>query len=642
MDQSIGRKNQLAINFDLQSERRDNSNLFDFADTSRSLAANALVQWTARFSERSAVVLRYQFGRQSMRLMPYFANLVNISGFAGIGGNNQEPSNWGPPTLNFSGGTSTLSDSQYYFNRTLSDTFTVSFYWIHGRHYLNFGADVRRSQFNMLAQQNPRGAFTFTGTATGYDFADFLLGLPDTSSIAFGNADKYFRQTFYDGFVMDDFKVSSGLTINAGIRWEYETPIHELQGRLSNLDIQSDFSAVRQAAGNRLIQPDRSGIQPRVGFAWRPFATSSLVVRGGYGIYRNTNVYQAIAAQMAQQPPFSKTVSLQRSPENPLTLANGFVNTPGTIPNTFAVDPHFRIGYVQSWEFSVQRDLPATMQLNVMYLGTKGTRLPQETLPNTFPSRAVDPSGYVYLSSNGNSIHHAGTVQLRRRLRSGFTATAQYTWTRSFDNAPLMAGVGTSQDAAAIAQNWLDLRAERAPSSFDRRHRLVVETQYTTGMGLGGGALVGGWRGALFRGWTSALKLNVGSGLPLTPVYFAAVRGTGITGNLRPDVTGAPVKSAPPGLFLNPVAYRLPAEGSWGNAGRNSISGPAQFSLNSSLGRSFLWHNRYSFEFRLDAVNVLNHVTVKSWNTTVNSAQFGLPAGANAMRSIVTTLRFRF
>ncbi len=263
-----------------------------------------------------------------------------------------------------------------------------------------------------------------------------------------------------------------------------------------------------------------------------------------------------------------------------------------------------------------------------MYLGTKGTRLPQETLPNTFPSGAVEPSGYVYLSSNGNSIRHAGTVQLRRRLRSGFTATAQYTWARSFDNAPLMAGIGTGQAGEAIAQNWLDLRAERAPSSFDRRHQLNVETQYTTGMGLGGGALMGGWRGALFRGWASAFQLNIGSGLPLTPVYFAAVKGTGVTGNLRPDVTGASVTDAPAGLFLNPAAYRIPAEGSWGNAGRNSITGPSQFSLNSSLGRNFLWRDHYSFEFRVDAMNLLNHVTMRSWNTTVNSAQFGLPGGS--------------
>lgn len=639
---SVRQKNTLAINMDAQSQRRDNSNIFNFVDASRTSGVNASVQWTTKFSERSAAVIRYQFGRQSMRLTPYFSNRINVSGDAGIGGNNQEPYNWGPPALIFATGISPLLDGQYYFQRTMTNLLSFSFYRIVGRHNLSFGADARRYQSNMFSQQDPRGTFAFTGAVTGYDLADFLLGTPDTSSIAFGNADKYFRQTFCNGFVMDDYKVSSGLTVNVGLRWEYETPVRELQGRLANLDITPDFSTVSQATGNGLIQSDRSGIQPRVSFAWRPLAASSLVVRGGYGFYRNTNVYLPVAQLMAQQSPFSKTLSVQRSPQNPLTLANGFLNTPGELPNTFAVDPHFRVGYVQSWQLSVQRDLPATLQLTAMYLGTKGTRLPQEILPNTFPTGAVKPSGYVYLSSNGSSIRHAGTLQLRRRLRSGFTANAQYTWARSFDNAPMMAGIGAGQNAAAIAQNWLNLSAERAPSSFDRRHQLSLATQYTTGMGLGGGALMGGWRGALFRGWASEFQLNIGSGLPLTPVYFAAVKGTGVTGNMRPDVTGASITDAPPGLFLNPAAYRLPAEGQWGNAGRNSITGPLQFSLNSSLVRNFLWRDRYSCELRIDAMNLLNHVTVTSWNTMVGSAQFGLPAAADTMRTIQITLRFRF
>jgi len=188
----------------------------------------------------------------------------------------------------------------------------------------------------------------------------------------------------------------------------------------------------------------------------------------------------------------------------------------------------------------------------------------------------------------------------------------------------------------------LDLGAERAPSNFDQRHQLTLQTQYTSGVGVRGGALLGGWKGALFKQWTFVSQLNVGSGLPQTPVYFAAVRGTGVTGNLRPDVTGASIDAAPPGLFLNPASYRAPAPGQWGNAGRNSITGPSQFALNGSLGRSFQLRDRYTLDLRLDATNVLNHVTFKSWNTTVNNAQFGLPKSVDPMRSVQTTLRLRF
>jgi hypothetical protein len=138
------------------------------------------------------------------------------------------------------------------------------------------------------------------------------------------------------------------------------------------------------------------------------------------------------------------------------------------------------------------------------------------------------------------------------------------------------------------------------------------------------------------------VQLSIASGLPLTPIYFAALPGAGITGSLRPDATGLPVTDAPPGLFLNPSAFRAPAPGQWGNAGRNSIVGPAQFSLNSSLGRSFLWRDRYNFELRIEAMNLLNHATIRSWNTTINNAQFGLPDRVEPMRTVQTTLRLRF
>jgi hypothetical protein len=644
VSKSIGLKNQVVGNLDLQNARSDNSNLFNFLDTSRLTSIGATFQWTLRPTPRLFSILRYQLNRQSTKSIPYFANRINVSGNAGILGNNQNPSYWGPPALNFAGGNSALSDGQYFSNRTQYNILSYTGYWVHGRHNLMFGGEVRRYQANLLSQQDARGTFTFTGAAAGSDFAGFLLGIPDTSSIAFGNADKYFRQTFYNAFVGDDFRISGALTINAGLRWEYESPISEVYGRLVNLDIAPDFSSVAQTTGNDLIQPDRLEIQPRISFAWRPFAASSLIVRGGYGIYRNTNVYQAIATQMAQQAPFSKSLSVQNSEANPLTLANGFINPPGTTPNTFAIDPHFRVGHLQNWQLSIQRDLPASLQVTAIYLGSKGTRLPQETLPNTFPSGALNPSGYVYLSSNGNSMRNAGQIQVRRRLRNGLTGTVQYTYSRAFDNAPLMSGgvASATQGGGAIAQNWRDLRAERAPSSFDQRHQLNIQMQYTTGVGVGGGALMRGWKGSLFKGWTSSVQLTVGSGLPLTPVYFVAVPGTGVTGNLRPDVTGASITNAPPGLFLNPEAFRAPAEGQWGNAARNSITGPSQFSLNSSLGRNFIVHDRYTIDLRIDATNALNHVTVKSWNAIVGSAQFGLPNSVNPMRSIQTNLRLRF
>jgi hypothetical protein len=158
--------------------------------------------------------------------------------------------------------------------------------------------------------------------------------------------------------------------------------------------------------------------------------------------------------------------------------------------------------------------------------------------------------------------------------------------------------------------------------------------QYTTGMGMGGGTLLTGWQGALFKEWNLATQITAGTGLPETPIYLAPVPGTGVTGTIRPDYVG--------GWFLNPAAYIAPPSGQWGNAGRDSITGPAQFSLNASLGRVFRVSDRFNLDLRIDSTNALNHVTYTAWNTIVNSTQFGLPAASNAMRSIETTLRLRF
>jgi len=650
------KKNQFTGTLGLQNTRTDNTNLFGFLDNGRTLGMNLQLGWRHQFTPRAFVNFGYQFSRYSATNIPFFANHENIAGQAGITGNNQDPLNWGPPALSFAGGITGLSDSQYSAIHNQTDGVSVDALWNRGRHNITYGADFRRQQFNTLSQQDPRGSFTFTGQAAGSDFGGFLLGVPDTASIAFGNADKYLRSSSYDAFVQDDWRMRSSFTLNVGLRWEYNSPISELYGRLVNLDVAPGFTAVAPVLGSSptgpltgqnypgsLIHPDKNNIAPRISMSWRPFPASSMVVRASYGVYYDTSVYQTIANQMAQQSPLSKSLRVQNSLTTPLTLANGFIGDPNITANTFAVDPDFRTGYIQTWQTSIQRDLPFAMQLVTTYLGTKGTRSQQEFLPNTFAPGAFNPcpdcpSGFTYLASNGNSIRHAGTVQLRRRLRSGFTAELQYTFSKSIDDAALG---GRATGGSLIAQNWLDLSAERALSNFDQRHVMSLMMQYTTGMGLHGGSLLSGWRGAVIKEWTASTQINAASGLPLTPMYQAVVPGTGVVG-IRPDYTGAPIYDAPSGLFLNPAAYVAPPSGQWGNAGRNTIIGPRQFSMNASMQRTFRLSDRYSADLRIDATNALNHPTFPSWGTVISNAQFGIQGLANPMRSVQTTIRVRF
>ena len=689
LNKSIAHAGEFSGRFNLQSTRASNTNLFGFVDTTGTLGINSNINWQHYFSrQRMNLKLGYTFSRQRTSAVPYFQNRENVALSAGINGtastsgNNQDPADWGPTALNFSSGIAALSDGNSSFNRTRSDGLTASAIFYHGRHNIAVGGDFNKQDINDFFQQNPRGSFTFTGAATqaivngvatgGSDLADFLIGRPDTSSIAFGNADKYFREPVYDAFVNDDWRILSILTINAGVRWQYGAPITELFGRLVNLDIADGFTAIAPVLGSdpvgsltgshypsSLLRPDRNGVEPRIGISWRPVPASTILVRAGYGIYHDTSVYQNIVLQMAQQAPLSTSLSVANSSACPLTLSEGFTPCSSVTPDTFAIDPNYRVGYAQAWQLGVQRDLPLALQLTATYSGVKGTHGAQEILPNSYPTGEDNPcpdcpSGFVYQTSGGNSTRQAGQLQLRRRMRNGFSASLTYTYSKSIDDDAYLGGLGhvtasgASQGGAAssgsgtIAQNWLDPQAERSLSTFDQRHLLNVTAQYTTGEGLGGGTLMSGWRGRVLKEWTVLTTITRGTGLPETPIYPAAVSGTGYTGSIRPDLTGASIYNSSANAHLNAAAYTAPLPGQWGTAGRDSITGPGQFSLDSSLQRIFRPHGRLSLDFHVDATNLLNHGVISSWNTTVGNAQFGLPVSANPMRSLRAAIRLRF
>jgi hypothetical protein len=682
LDKSIGHRDELYGGFAFQSTRSDSTNLFGYRDTTGVLGMNATANWQHRFNHGLYATLGYRFSRLRTLTTPEFANRVNVEGNAGINGFEQAPDDWGPPTLVFSSGIASLTDGVSAFNRNRTEAVSPNVEYYRGRHNITVGGDFRRQEFNYLSQQNPRGTFTFTGAATGSDFSDFASGIADASAINYGNADKYLRQSVYDAYVTDDWRLKPELTLNIGVRWEYGAPITELKDRLVNLDVAPSYAQVATVLASdpvgpltgqhyptSLIRPDRRDIEPRIGLSWRPIPGSSLVVRAGYGVYADTSVYQATALQLAEEPPLTNTLSAQNSAACPLSLAKGLIRQlcTATTADSFAVDPNFRVGYAQTWQLSAQRDLPGALQMTATYLGIKGTRGVQEFLPNTYPLGAADPcpscpSGFIYRTSNGDSTREAGSLQLRRRLRSGFMASALYTFSKSLDDDSVLGGQGpnaagaTSQTAptASIAQNWLNLRGERGLSTFDQRHLLSTTFQYTTGTGIGGGTLMSGWRGRVYKEWTVSGQIVAGSGLPETPVYLAAVNGSGVTGPLRPDRTSASTYAAPGGHFLNAAAYTAPQTGQWGNAGRDSITGPGSLTFNSSLSRTFRIFKTYNLDVRVDATNLLNHPVFTAYNTTINPALstttdpllnsplFGLPASANAMRSLQITGRLRF
>jgi hypothetical protein len=666
MNISLTKKDRLSGGMGYMGSNGATPNLFAFIDTRTSRSVNANIGWTHTINTHLISSLRYTFSRSRNLSTPFFSEKTNVEAALGITGASTAPINWGPPNLSFTSGVNGLSDGAASLSRNQTSAVGESLIFVHNTHNFTFGGDFRRQQINPLSDANARGAFTFTGqttsqmvngvasSGTGSDFADFLLGLPDTSSLQYGNPDKYFRTNWYDVYMTDDWRISTKLSLNMGLRWDYTAPITELYNRIVNLDIASGYTAVAPvlpgqtgklsgtAYPSSLVNPDKRNIAPRIGFAWRPFPKHSTVVRGGYGIYYNTSIYGTIANNLAAQPPFAQTLSVASSPANPLTLQNGFVFPLNTVTNTRAIDPNYRVGYPMIWQLSVQNDLGHALVGTITLRRTKGTRLDQQFLPDSLPpgSRviATGPAGYIYEQSNGNSTMNAADFQLQRRFRSGISANATYSFSKSIDDA-------STQGGAVVAQNWQLLTAERGLSSFDARHTLNAQWQYSTAVGTSGGTLVNGFKGALLKDWTFQNGITLRTGSPLTAISGgnrATTTGTGITGSVRADATGLPLSPATPGDGFNTSAFAAPAAGLWGDAGRDTIPGPLVFSLNGSLSRVFRIGERRSIDLRFDATNALNHPTITGWGTTINNSTFGLPTAASAMRKMTANLRFRF
>jgi hypothetical protein len=675
LQRNITKNDRLALSLTFERRDGDVSQPFGFLDTTSGTGFNNDLQWTRNISMRLINTARVSFKRNSNETTPYFANGANVAVDLGIQGTSSDPLNYGPPNLNFTN-FGALSDSAPSLTHNQSQTFGDNIIVVRGRHSFTFGVQFTRNDLNTKTDPNGRGTYNFNGLltsaftangspveGTGFDFADFLLRLPQSSSIRYGESSTYFRENVWSGFAQDDWRVRSNLTLNLGLRYEYFSPFYEKYGRMANLDIAPGYSAVAPVTPGAsgpysgpfpfgLINPDYNNFSPRVGLAWKlPYFKQSTIVRAGYGIYYNGQAFSRLSFKLAQQPPFSVSSNMDTSLNNPLTLANGFVsNSPGDVTNTFAVDRNYRTPYAQTWNLTIQREIGRGFFVEVGYLGTKGTRLDVLTLPNQGPPGTLSPvdkhqlgnaAGFNYDSSVGNSILHALTIRATQRFRRGLSMNAFYQFSKSIDDSSTFGGAGNT-----VAQNWLDLAAERGLSSFDRRHSFDLNWVLTSQVGTAGSRFAAdSWITRLSRDWELSGALTARTGTPLTARALGnsavALAQTGGLGSSRAEATGLNLSSS--GDFFNLAAFTVPPPGEFGNAGRNTITGPGLFAVNLAIGRTFqLDEARRRLEFRVEANNVFNNVTFTNINTVVNATNYGLPISAASMRIMYALVRFRF
>jgi len=523
-----------------------------------------------------------------------------------------------------------------------------------GRQTFRFGGDFRDIRADSRTDANARGSFVFTGLYSGVDFGDFLLGLPQQATVQFGPGLERFRQQSWDLFVQDDWRASSKVTVNAGLRYEYFSPFSEADNRLATLDVAPGFTAATQvvagdmgpysgALPNTIVRPFRGGLAPRVGIAWKP--KPSTTVRSGYGINYSSGVYQSIAQQLAGQPPFAVTDQVFGTLLSPARLESALTTVvPGVTNNTFAVDPNYRLGWVQIWNLDVQRDFARTISTGIAYVGTRGADLDMLRAPNRGPTglRIAGVQPFIWESSEGQSIMHSVSFRIRKRMTKGIAAGASYTLSKSIDNASSIGGGG-----GVVAQNDQDLTAERGLSSFDQRHRVSGDFTLELPFGKnkrwfdGGGAMA-----ALLGDWVLNGNVSLASGTPFTARVLGNIgdvsRGT--NGTLRANYNGDPIQLDNPTttLFFNTGAFSIPAPGTFGNAGRNTIIGPGTSVMNMNLTRNLSFGQNRGLSIQILANNIFNTVQFSSIDTVVNSRTFGYVTGIRPMRRVQVVMRLRF
>jgi len=647
-------------------------------------------------------IVRVDFNRSRTRTQNLYAFSEDIAGTLGITGVSQNPFDWGLPNLSFTNFAG-LQDTTPQLTRNQTYTFSDNVIWNHGKHTARWGGDFRRVQVNPETDGNPRGSFIFTGlntseiisgqpvTGTGYDFADFLLGLPQQTSEQFGQ-NNHFHGNYWDLYAQDEWKMRANLTLNFGVRYEYVSPLTEENNRIANLDLSpgvllqnpaltpsvtpilpgqaGPYSGTLPAS---LVRPDRNNFAPRIGFAWKP--SSKTVVRGSYGINYNTGVYQSIAQQLAFQPPFSTTATNIQTGPGELTLQSGFP-APAGIANDYAVNPNYRLGYVQIRNLDIQQQIRPTLLLNIDYTGTKGTDLDILEAPNRTPTGIRIPpnvelvDAFTYESSVADSEANAGSVRLRKRLAKGFSVGGTYTFSKSLDDASSIGagatsgantpGLGAGGTGAAggggssgggtanVAQNPFDLSAERGLSSFNQTHKFTADYLLELPFGHDKRWLTGNtpWR-AILGDWQWSGDWTIASGLPFTPRLLGDIDdvSAGTNGTLRPNIVPGQSISLPNRSlteWFNTAAFVAPPPGQYGDARRTSIIGPGSKVFDMAFTKIVPLKESRMLEFRAQATNIFNIPNYSSIDTTVNSPTFGRVTAVGAMRQFTITSRFRF
>ena len=408
-----------------------------------------------------------------------------------------------------------------------------------------------------------------------------------------------------------------------------------------------------QAAGydNSLQLPNYHHISPRAGLAWA--VSDKTVIRAGWGLFFNQAAYNIQTALTENLPFFiNKSVNTTATTAVPtLTTENILLaSANGTIGGS-GLNYKYRSEFADSWSLNVQRMIGSDWVVQASYFGSHVSGADNSTFQNvpTPGPGAIDPrrpdpllSGFKMIRWDGWSIYHSGTLRVEKKFSRGLTFNMNYTWSKAIDDA---SDVGSTFSETNIPQNVYDLRAEKALSSFDHRHRLVFSYSYQLPIGAGYGWNPRGWAGTLLGGWTLTGLGSAQSGAPFTVILPTDNANIGTGPAQRPNLVGDPNANAPhtPQQWFNTAAFQMPAQFTFGNAGRNVVFGDNEINMDFSLIKNTAINERTRLEFRAEVFNFFNHTNFADVpGRTAFSANFGRYSSAQNSRQIQLALKLLF
>ncbi|MGI9073170.1 MAG: carboxypeptidase regulatory-like domain-containing protein [Bryobacteraceae bacterium] len=538
---------------------------------------------------------------------------------------------------------------------------------VRGAHTIKMGAEMRWSEFNIFQVAAPNGSFSFTGQFTqnpsdgdgGSSIADELLGLPTSSTISslldLGN-----RQHVPSAFIQDDYKVTSRLTLNLGLRYDYFSPLVEVNDKQSNFDYQTAqlIVAGRNGASRGLVTPDHLDFAPRIGLAWSPFGGGKTVIRSAYGMfYSGQEIRTAGGLQLAYNLPFYYQPFFISDGITPvLTVSQGFpsVNPANAVdPPVTSVDTRLKTPYYQEWNFAIQQALPSAASVELAYAGSKGTHLQVLTDPNQVqvpgpgdvqPRRPYPQYGpFAAIQNRGNSTYHSLQLKVEKRYSHGLSFLSAFTFSKAINDLPEMCC------NFPYPQNSFDLRAEKGLADFDQRVRWVTSFDYELPFGHGRRYLTSNRLLDLaFGGWHLGGIYTLASGFPFSPFLGYDPSNTGDVGVVRADriADGNFSRSQrDPNLWFDINAFPLPADYTFGNSGRNVLIGPGVNLVDGSIRKEFATTETQRLEFRAEFFNMLNHPNFAQPDNFIDDgpgAAGVITSLAIPMRQVQFGLKYRF